>query len=116
MFFAQIVPGSSKEVLLLPLFLSFFGALAWIIGVRSVEMGRRGWERLLALALFALAIFNGVQKVWALYQPGLGYIYRASLSRMLFVSHFVSLLMPLLLFVGLYVWSLSRRRQQFDRE
>lgn len=116
MLVAQIVPVASRDVLLLPIFLCLFGGLFWWMGTRSQDAGGKGWSKYFGALLLALAVLNGLRKMWDLYNPSLGYLYRASISRNIFIAHFVALLLPVIISVWFAFSAYRRRRLALDTD
>jgi phosphoglycerol transferase MdoB-like AlkP superfamily enzyme len=85
------------DILLLPLILSFFGVLVYILGWNARKDGVLPAYRWAGILLLGLALFVGMRYVWDLHNPALGAFRRAELAmdgRRVLYSHYLAAAIP----------------------
>lgn len=100
--FADDIPSSPVDVLMLPMIVLFFGALVYIGGyVKGTQIRKLPRFRWIGTAILVLAAFLGFQNMWHLWNPDTGTLYRDSIvSRRIIYAHYISFFFPVLCLIG----------------
>lgn len=102
---------SATDILLLPLLLTFFGALVFGLTVDAgLKKGRLAPSRYVGIALIALALMAGFKDAWMLVD-GFNRSALAAVGKKVLYAHYLAGLVPFIaLLICIVIDAVSRRR------